>query len=105
MESESERNARLLASLQHSLRLAKATNRELLEKSHRAIDDLAEVTAKHNTTVRELVTKHLPARDPSYVPNPEHVEMAEKMDQLISARKLPPMKPSNLISRIINQRI
>ena len=105
MESESERNARLLASLQHSLRLAKATNRELIEKAHRSLDDLAQVAAKHNTTVRELVTKHLPAHDPSFVPSPEHVEMAEKLDNLISASALPPMKPSNLMSRIINQRI
>jgi methylase of polypeptide subunit release factors len=105
MESESERNARLLASLQHSLRLAKATNRELLDKAHRSLDDLAQVTAKHKTSIRELVTKHLPAHDPTYVPHPDHVEMAEKLDQLISARSLPPMKPSNLMSRIINQRI
>jgi hypothetical protein len=105
METESERNARLVASLQHSLRLAKATNRDLLEKSHRALDQLAEVTVRHNTSVRDLVTKHLPAHDPSYVPHPDHVAQAERLDSMISARTLPPMKPSNLMSRIINQRI
>lgn len=105
MESESERNARLLASLQRSLRLARATNRELLEKSHRALDELANVTARHNTSVRDLITRHIPAHDPSYTPHPDHVAQAEKIDHLISARNLPPMRPGSLATRIIAQRI
>lgn len=91
--------------IRHQLDVSRAHTESQMRQADESIGRLGALLSSHGSSVHDLVTNRIPAATPGYEPDAATIAKARRLDELISVRNLPPIRPATLLTRIITQRI
>lgn len=91
--------------IRHQLDVSRAHTQSQMRNANESMGRLGALLSSHGSSVHDLVTNRIPAATPGYEPDPATIEKARRLDELISVKNLPPIRPATLLTRIITQRI
>jgi hypothetical protein len=98
-------HGRVSRELAQQLKVAQADAQASMQRASQSLSDLGSLMQRQGSSFHDLVTTHLPSITPGLVPDEESIRKAKELDELISVKNLPPIRPSSILTRIINQRL
>jgi hypothetical protein len=98
-------HGRVARELGQQLKVAQADARSSMQRASQSLADLGSLMQSQGSSIHDMVTTHLPAMTPGLVPDQEAIRRAKELDELISVKNLPPLRPSSILTRIISQRL
>lgn len=98
-------HVRVARELSQQLKIAGADAQASMQRANRSLADLGSLMQRQGSSIHDLVTKDLPSLDPGLIPDEEAIRKAKELDEMISVKNLPPLRPSSILTRIINQRL
>lgn len=91
--------------IRHQLDVSRAHTASQMRRADESIARLGALLSSHGSSVHDLVANRIPAATPGYEPDATTIVKARRLDELISVKNLPPIRPATLLTRIITQRI
>lgn len=91
--------------IRHQLDVSRSHADSQMRRVDASIAQLGALMSTHGSSVHDLVTNRIPSAEPGLEPDASTLREARRLDELISVRNLPPIRPATLLTRIITQRI